>query len=137
MVHQPDIYVASLDLIRLEGLLNTFRNKRSPVRLSLEDELGRAKIVDSFQLPDDVVSMNSTVELRVTKSDFPVYMTLVYPYGMRKDGSTLSILSPIGTALLGIRQGEEFYWPGRDGRNIKARLENILYQPEREGHYNL
>lgn len=136
MIHQPNIYVASLDLIRLEGLLNTFRNKHSPIRLSLEDELERAKVVDSFRLPEDIVSMNSTVELWVSKSDAPVYMTLVYPYAMRQDGTTLSILSPIGTALLGIKQGEEIYWPGTDGRNIKARLENILYQPEREGHYN-
>lgn len=137
MNRQPDILVASLDLVRLEGLLNTLRDKHSPIRLSLENELEKAKIVDSFHLPENVVSMNSTVELRVSQSETPVYMTLVYPYGMRMDGTTLSVLSPIGTALLGVKEGDEIYWPGTNGKNIKARLKGILYQPEKAGDYHL
>lgn len=136
MTIQPDIIISSLDLERLEALLN-FRSGSDALRkLNLEEELERATVVDSKHLPENVVSMNSTVQLSISSSEAPFYVTLVYPKDIKADGSTLSIFSPIGTTLLGMKQGDEIYWPNPGGKNIKVRVENILYQPERAGEYH-
>lgn len=136
MTIQPDIIISSLDLERLEALLN-FRSGSDALRkLNLEEELERATVVDSKHLPENVVSMNSTVQLSISSSETPFYVTLVYPKDIKADGSTLSIFSPIGTSLLGMKQGDEIYWPNPGGKNIKVRVENILYQPERAGEYH-
>lgn len=136
MTIQPDIIISSLDLERLEALLN-FRSGSDALRkLNLEEELERATVVDSKHLPENVVSMNSTVQLSISSSEAPFYVTLVYPKDIKADGSTLSIFSPIGTSLLGMKQGDEIYWPNPGGKNIKVRVENILYQPERAGEYH-
>ena len=136
MIIQPDIIISSLDLERLEALLN-FRSGSDALRkLNLEEELERATVVDSKHLPENVVSMNSTVQLSISSSEAPFYVTLVYPKDIKTDGSTLSIFSPIGTSLFGMKQGDEIYWPNPGGKNIKVRVENILYQPERAGEYH-
>ncbi|HEC73439.1 MAG TPA: nucleoside diphosphate kinase regulator [Methylophaga aminisulfidivorans] len=133
---QPDIIISSLDLERLEALLGSFSAFNTLSKFNLEEELERATVVDSRHVPENVVSMNSTVQLSLSSSEAPFYVTLVYPKDVREDGSTLSILSPIGTALLGMKQGDEIYWPNPGGKNIKVRIENILYQPERSGDYH-
>lgn len=136
MTIQPDIIISSLDLERLEALLN-FRSGSDALRkLNLEEELEKATVVDSKYLPENVVSMNSTIQLSISSSEAPFYVTLVYPKDIKADGSTLSIFSPIGTSLLGMKQGDEIYWPNPGGKNIKVRVENILYQPERAGEYH-
>lgn len=132
----PDIVISSLDLKRLETLLGSVSDNHVLRKLHLEEELERAKVVDSCHIPENVVSMNSTVQLAISSSEAPFYLTLVYPKDVREDGSTLSILSPIGTLLLGMKQGDEIYWPNPGGKNIKVRIENIMYQPERAGHYH-
>lgn len=136
MTNLPDIIVSSLDLERLEVLLNSRTASDALRKFNLMEELERAKVVDSRHIPENVVSMNSTVQLSISSSEAPFYSTLVYPKDVKEDGSTLSILSPIGTALLGMKQGDEIYWPNPGGKNIKVRIENILYQPERAGDYH-
>lgn len=136
MTNLPDIVISSLDLKRLETLLGSVPGNHVLGNIHLEEELERAKVVDSRHIPENVVSMNSTVQLAISSSEAPFYLTLVYPKDVREDGSTLSILSPIGTALLGMKQGDEIYWPNPGGKNIKVRIENIIYQPERAGHYH-
>ncbi len=136
MTNLPDIIISSLDLERLEALLGSVSVNDVLRKLSLEEELERATVVDSRHIPENVVSMNSTVQLSISSSEAPFHLTLVYPKDVKEDGSTLSILSPIGTALLGMKQGDEIYWPNPGGKNIKVRVENILYQPERAGDYH-
>jgi regulator of nucleoside diphosphate kinase len=132
----PDIIISSLDLERLEALVGSDSVSDVLRKLNLEEELERATVVDSRHIPENVVSMNSTIQLSISSSEAPFYLTLVYPRDVKEDGSTLSILSPIGTALLGMKQGDEIYWPNPGGKNIKVRIENILYQPERAGDYH-
>jgi regulator of nucleoside diphosphate kinase len=135
MTHQPDIVISTLDLKRLESLLNTLPDKDTPGVLSLEEELERATVVEPSQIPDNVVSMNSTVEFSVSSSDETFRLTLVYPKDMKSDGSTISVLAPVGSALLGLKQGDEIDWPGPNGETVKVQIKNILYQPEREGDF--
>mgnify|MGYP003710064055 CR=1 FL=1 len=136
MTNMPDIIISSLDLARLEALLDADSVSDVATKLKLEEELERATVVDSRHIPENVVSMNSTVQLSISSSEAPFYLTLVYPKDVREDGSTLSIFSPIGPALLGMKQGDEIYWPNPGGKNIKVRIENIEYQPERAGDYH-
>lgn len=136
MTNLPDIVISSLDLKRLETLLGSVSDNHFLRKLHLEEQLERAKVVDSRHIPENVVSMNSTVQLAISSSEAPFHLTLVYPKDVREDGSTLSIFSPIGTVLLGMKQGDEIYWPNPGGKNIKVRIENIIYQPERAGHYH-
>lgn len=136
MTNLPDIIISSLDLERLEALVGSDSVSDVLRKLNLEEELERATVVDSRHIPENVVSMNSTIQLSISSSEAPFYLTLVYPRDVKEDGSTLSILSPIGTALLGMKQGDEIYWPNPGGKNIKVRIENILYQPERAGDYH-
>lgn len=136
MTNTPDIIISSLDLERLEALLDSDSVNDVLAKLKLEEELERATVVDSRHIPENVVSMNSTIQLSISSSEAPFYLTLVYPKDVKEDGSTLSIFSPIGTTLLGMKQGDEIYWPNPGGKNIKVRIENIQYQPERAGDYH-
>lgn len=103
----------------------------------LERELNRALVVDAHEIPADVITMNSLVQVRFEDDpdELEEYM-LVYP----KDASALdhkiSVMAPVGTALLGYREGDEVEWEVPDGK-VKLTVEKILYQPEAAGEYNL
>jgi regulator of nucleoside diphosphate kinase len=98
----------------------------------LRAELDRARIVPEDEVPSDVVAMNSTVSLRdLGTSEVETY-TLVYPDRADIANHKLSVLAPIGTAILGYRVGDEFRWRVPQGwRNLK--VEQVIYQPERDG----
>lgn len=136
MTHEPDIVISSLDLERLQAVISSRSVSDVLRKFNLREELERATVVDPHSIPENIVSMNSTVQLTLSSSKAPFYSTLVYPKDIKKDGSTLSVLSPIGTALLGMKQGDEICWPNPGGKNMSVRIENILYQPERAGDYH-
>lgn len=136
MTHEPDIVISSLDLERLQAVISSRSVSDVLRKFNLREELERARVVDPHSIPGNIVSMNSTVQLTLSAYKAPFYSTLVYPKDIKKDGSTLSILSPIGTALLGMKQGDEICWPNPGGKNMSVRIENILYQPERAGDYH-
>lgn len=135
MLHQPSIVITSHDLERLENLLNTIPNEEKDFagKTSLGVELERAVIVDSKLLPNNIVSMNSLVRFTVSSSKESFALTLVYPKDMKKDGSTISILAPVGSAMLGLKEGDQIDWPSPDGKPVKVIIERVLYQPERSG----
>lgn len=127
---RPDIMISVQDAERLEQLLATIPGN-SPGKSALEEELQRADIVESHALPPTVVTMNSTVRFRVTSSGEEFCMTLVYPKDKTTD-DTVSILAPVGSALLGLSEGDETDWPSPGG-NLQVRIEEVTYQPERAG----
>ncbi|MFP4639525.1 MAG: GreA/GreB family elongation factor, partial [Guyparkeria sp.] len=83
-----------------------------------------------------VVTMNSTVRFRVTSSDEEFRLTLVYPRDVDPNGGTISILAPIGSALLGLSEGDEMDWPRPGGGTLHVKIEEVVYQPERAGEYH-
>jgi regulator of nucleoside diphosphate kinase len=98
----------------------------------LQTELRRAEIVSKEDVPSDVVTMNSTVSLRDLGTNEIETYTLVYPDRADIADHKLSVLAPIGTAILGYRVGDEFrWWVPRGWRNLK--VEQVIYQPERDG----
>ncbi|MGE3151257.1 MAG: nucleoside diphosphate kinase regulator [Nitrospiraceae bacterium] len=133
-----DIYITAFDLERLSELLQVgivFKGKNSEYLQSLERELDRAHVVDPKAIPQDVVTMNSQVRLLdLDTGDERVY-TLVFPSQAKIEESKISVLAPIGTAMLGYRVGDTIEWQVPAGVK-KVRIEEILYQPEAAGDYD-
>jgi regulator of nucleoside diphosphate kinase len=93
-------------------------------------------VVDPKSIPATVVTMNSTVRFKVVSTNHEYVLTLVYPRDIKPDGSTISILAPVGAALLGLSQGDEIEWPRPGGGVLRVRIEEVTYQPERSGDYH-
>ena len=130
---KPKITISTLDSERLERLLDSMPDADFPGRDELEAELMRADIVSPDALPDNVVSMNSTVRFRVQSTDTEFEMTLVYPKDLDGSGTKISVLAPVGSALLGLASGDEIEWPKPGGSVLRVRIEEVTYQPERAG----
>lgn len=133
---RPKIVISSLDAVRLEKLLDSLSDGAFPGKAELEAELATAKIVDPQDVPPTVVSMNSTVRFRVESSSDEFSLTLVYPKDMDSSGNKISILAPVGSALLGLSQGDQIEWPKPGGGLLRVRIEEVVYQPERSGEYH-
>ncbi|WP_290650957.1 nucleoside diphosphate kinase regulator [Aquisalimonas sp.] len=133
---RPKIVISSLDADRLDALLESLPEGAFPGKAELEAELARAEIVEPKDVPPTVVSMNSTVRFRVDSSSEEFNLTLVYPKDMDSSGSKISILAPVGSALLGLSQGDQIEWPKPGGGFLRVHIEEIVYQPERSGEYH-
>jgi regulator of nucleoside diphosphate kinase len=104
-----------------------------PLNEPLRRELGRAIVVSSEAMPPDVVTMNSLVRYRDEVEGVTRTVALVYPYAQGGPGM-VSVLSPIGTALLGLSEGQTIDWDFPDGSRRRLRVEEVLHQPERIGN---
>ncbi len=132
MSKKPDITISSLDAERLELLLEALKPDATG-RAELEAELARASVVEPQQMPANVVTMNSTVTFVMQSSGEAFEMTLVYPKDADSSGKTVSILAPVGSALLGLTQGDEIEWPNPAGGMTTIQVTEVTYQPERDG----
>lgn len=132
---KPNITVSALDAERLEALLDAAGLARGLHRDALLDELARADIVAPQDMPPNVVTMNSTVRFEIDTPQEQFCLTLAYPKDMAQLDNGISILTPIGTALLGLKVGDSITWPRPDGQLLNVRLLEVLYQPEKAGDY--
>lgn len=135
MASKRQIIISKEDHVRLEnlffsGFATAFNDK--PYLQSLRGELDIAQIVDSEEIPPDVVTMNSTVRLRAIRSREVETYTLVYPQDANIADGKLSVLAPIGTAILGYRVGDIVQWKVPSG-SIRFKIEELVFQPERDG----
>ena len=135
MNSKPQIVLTSQDLDRLETLLESLPSNAFPGKEELRAELDRAEIVEPHQIPPTVVTMNSTVRFGIDTSGEDFCLTLVYPKDVDGSGEKISILAPVGGALLGLSTGDEIEWPRPGGGTIKVRIMEVVYQPEREGQF--
>ena len=136
MNNRPEITISSLDAQRLFTLIESLPTKKMVGISELEEELARAIIVDPKEIPTTIVTMNSTVKFTVEASREEFLMTLVYPKDLELKGDKISILAPVGSALLGLAQGDQIEWPKPGGGLIKITINEIFYQPERAGEYH-
>lgn len=133
------IYITEFDIERLEELMDGAKKTylRDIADLSnLEEELEKFKIVDSREIPPDVVTLNSRVRLRDLDADREMVVTLVFPRSANLAEGRLSVASPIGTAVLGYAAGDVIEWQVRAGTK-RIRIEEVLYQPEAAGDFHL
>jgi len=133
------IFITEYDLARLEELLekvSTEDSRDSRHLNELEDELLRAEVVEPRDIPADVITMNSQVCLKDLDSGEELVYTLVFPNDARLEENRISILAPVGTALLGYRVADTIKWKVPGGiRRLK--VEKMLYQPEASGDFHL
>ena len=134
---KPNVIISSLDAARLEKLIESLPSKSFPSKDDLAAEIYRAEAVEPKDVPATVVTMNSTVRFEVDSSKEEFCLTLVYPKDMDASGEKISILAPVGSALLGLSQGDEIEWPKPGGGMLRVRIKEVTYQPERSGEFHL
>ena len=126
----PPIYLTPEDMDRLLHLVDAYPGKRFE---QLERELVRAHVVARKEIPADTVTMNSRVVFEDESTGEQREVTLVYPGSADIDAGKISVLTPVGSALLGLRVGQSIDWelPGRGKR--RYRIAAVPYQPEAAG----
>ncbi|GFM80527.1 nucleoside diphosphate kinase regulator [Pseudomonas cichorii] len=130
----PSIILTRLDVQRLERLIDS-QTVSSPGIEALQAELDRAEqIVGHDEVPAGLVTMNSRVHCREEGSGKDYHLKLVYPQDAGAEG-TVSVLAPIGSALLGLQVGQHIDWPAPGGKTLKLTLLAVEYQPEAAGEY--
>lgn len=136
MNSQPDIIISELDYSRIDNLLRATTGIATNIKSALLTELERAELVAPEQIPANVVTMNSQVKFSVISTGVTFTLKLVYPKDMDDSGNTISILAPVGSAMLGLKEGDEIDWQDGQGGMLQVRIEAIEYQPERAGEYH-
>lgn len=131
--------LTDLDATRLraliEGYRQTSRRDLSAV-LRLEQELGRADTVSRRAVGPDVVTMNSKVRVQDLRTKERSEFTVVFPRAVDHDLGRLSVLAPLGMAVIGARVGDVIEWRTPGGVR-RLRVEAVTSQPEREGRFEL
>lgn len=132
MSDRPAITISTLDADRLYTLIESVPTNITGLQ-ELEAELDRANIVEPTEVPNNIITMNSTVDFIVESTQEEFVLTLVYPKDIDQSGEKISILAPVGSALLGLAQGDVIEWPRPGGGLIKVLIKEVTYQPERAG----
>ncbi len=125
----PSIIVSSHDAARIEALLESPQWQHSEAAESLLAELTRAEIVDDADMPANVVGMHARVQCVDDASGEHHALTLVYPHEADADAGKVSILAPVGSALLGLSVGQSIDWNGPGGRTLRLRVTEVVHAP--------
>ena len=112
--HSSDIVIRDIDEDRLARLAAVMLEKKPELAEELLGELARARIASAAELPADTVQMGSTLTYEADGQRRRV--TLVYPQEADIAAGRISVLTPIGTALIGLAEGQSIDWTSRDGR---------------------
>jgi regulator of nucleoside diphosphate kinase len=140
MTMESTIYITEVDLARLRKLIEAARDSgvdsNTPYMNKLEDELDRANIVDPKEIAMDAITMRSKVRLKDLESRKEMIYSLVFPNEADVDEGRISVLAPVGTAMIGYRVGDIIEWEVPSGLR-RLKVEEVLYQPEASGDYQL
>lgn len=135
----PEVIISTLDYERLSLLLDSLRDPQQQQQAELlAAELERAQICDAAEMPPDVVTMNSRFTVQLGNGACRT-LTLVYPkdLSMVTEGEEkVSVLAPVGAAVLGLRAGNSIHWPLPGGDSQQLQVQAVVYQPERSGDWH-
>lgn len=134
MDNQIPITVTEQDYERLSLLLLHIHDESSD---QLEDELSRAQVLPQTEIPNDTVTMNSTITFVDEETKKESKLTLVYLKDADVEQMKVSILAPVGTALLGLSIGQSIGWPLPNGKVRRLKVLSIIYQPEASQDWQL
>ena len=139
-MEEKSVYLSKFDTERIKELISVAcwfgKDESKPHLDELEKAIMRGKIVSPKTVPSDVITMNSKMELRDMVSETILSRKLAFPVDAAKDEDSISILEPLGTALLGCRVGDIVEFAEGDGKRF-LRVEKLLYQPESAGDFHL
>lgn len=130
-MQEESITLTEKDYLRLRTLLDSQENE------DLEIEVERAKLVTDKNVPSDLVTMNSRFIYENVTEEKENELTIVYPNDADSASHKISVLAPLGAALIGLRVGQEINWMFPDGKTRTLKIKKILYQPEASGHWHL
>lgn len=125
MVNESNLIISENDFQKLSSLIMSASNDAAE---ALEEEISRASIVKSRDLPADVVSMNSTLKFIELSMQTEKVVTLVYPHEADSEQNKISVLAPVGSALIGLRVGQVISWPMPNGQKRKFKIVEIISQ---------
>lgn len=136
-MHEPStITITKQDHRRLRDVAIVYSGSEMAAAMLLLAELERAAIVDSYDVAPSVVTMNSRVTCRISTGETRM-VALVYPRQADVARGHISVLAPLGRALLGAAVGDHVQAVVGSGRTISWIVERIEYQPEAAGDYHL
>jgi regulator of nucleoside diphosphate kinase len=140
MTKEATINITEVDLARLRKLIDLAKysnqNWNKPYLKRLEDELDRAEVIASEEIPRDTITMMSTARLKDLDSGKEMVYSLVFPNEADANEGRISVLAPVGTAMIGYRVGDVIEWEVPSGLR-RLKVVEILYQPEASGDYYL
>jgi regulator of nucleoside diphosphate kinase len=129
----PERTLTRIDYVRLERLLKQQSEARNTE--SLQELLEGCELVASPSVPADVVTMYSQILVSDEASGAHMKIALCYPADADPGAGFVSVLAPLGTALLGLRVGDVAQWTGPGGEPHAVRVLEMLFQPEATGDY--
>ena len=133
------LFITAFDKDRLDDMLAEAREFSGHDRKDLDElatELERAKVVKPEKIPANVVTLNSQIVVRDLDKGEEKQYRLVFPDKADISKGLISVLAPVGTAILGYCEGDEVEWQVPAGTR-RFRIEKVLYQPEAAGHFHL
>jgi len=125
---RPPLMMTETDADKITDLALAARDRAGQVSSLLLEEIDRADIVVPDALPSDVISMSSTVEFIDEGTGVGRTIQLVYPHEADIEQGRISILTPVGAGLIGLREGQSIAWPDRDGHVRALRVVKVLRQ---------
>jgi regulator of nucleoside diphosphate kinase len=130
---KPQLILLAQDYERLSILARAAMNKMPELAEGLSEELERAHVVDKGQHPQQVVCMGCNVEFRNDTTGKIQNVTLVYPAQADISQGKISVLTPVGTALIGLRVGQSITWDTRTGETRRLTVLEVR-GPQMEQH---
>lgn len=131
-MNKPLIYVREADYARLNDLAQAALDRNFEVADELLVELERASVLPNDQVASDTVQMGSTVTYE-TEAGQARTVTLVYPGDADIEQAKISVLTPIGVALLGLAPGQAIQWKARDGQSHQLKVVEVKDNAPAEG----
>lgn len=126
---RPSIVLSSTDVTQIERLLDQPEVEKLPVAALLAEEIARATVLPPSQIPPGVVTMNASLTCVEVDSGKEHHITLSYPSQADVAAGRISLLTPMGSALLGLSVGQSIAWPGPGGRALHVRVTEVTRQP--------
>jgi regulator of nucleoside diphosphate kinase len=128
------ILITEKDLLRIKHILSF---QKSIEFENLELELDRARIISDLEVPADLVTMNSKVRFLNIQDNKEMTLSVVYPSDANFSEGKISVLASLGSALIGLRVGQEINWMFPDGKTRTLKILDVIYQPEAYGDWQL
>ena len=122
---RPPIHMIDTEADALTNMAMAAEERLPQVSAMLLDEIGRATLHTASRIPANVITMHSTVRFTDEASLREYTYQLVYPKEADISAGRISILTPVGAGLIGLREGQSILWPDRDGNERALKIVEV------------